>query len=109
MKQYSEILTHCADYNERTMETGNHFKNGASLKSHTSKKNFIKLSIAMKKMDLFFIGICFVIALWGQMASDYRAKAEKEDAKAQFDLANCYYSGTVGVAQSIYIVVLINK
>jgi hypothetical protein len=53
MTQFLKIRKQYADYSGRTMETGDHFKNGASLKSRMSKGNI--LPIAMKKLFLFLV------------------------------------------------------
>ncbi|MDR3246632.1 MAG: hypothetical protein LBT50_09405, partial [Prevotellaceae bacterium] len=54
MRQYSEILKQHADCSVRTMETGDHFKNGASPKSQTSKRNHLK------KFNLLLLAaLCF--------------------------------------------------
>jgi hypothetical protein len=39
MKQYLKSIKQYADNSERTMETGDHFKNGASPKSLMSREN----------------------------------------------------------------------
>jgi hypothetical protein len=41
MKKYLKRIKQRAEYS--AMETGGHFKNGASLKSHTSRRNRIKV------------------------------------------------------------------
>jgi hypothetical protein len=41
MKKYLKKIKQSANYNEGTMESGDHFKNGASPKSHTIRGNFI--------------------------------------------------------------------
>jgi hypothetical protein len=41
MKTYLKNIKQSADYNESTMETGDHSKNGASPKSLTSRECFL--------------------------------------------------------------------
>jgi hypothetical protein len=40
MRQYLKSFKQSADYTGSRMETGDHFKNGASLKSQMSRGNF---------------------------------------------------------------------
>jgi hypothetical protein len=68
MQQFSKQMQLHADYSKRVMETGNHFKNGASPKSQMSKgNNFIRF-------------ICIFILFFVAHSSTYAQKNEKLEA-----------------------------
>ena len=55
-----------ADYSVGVMETGDHSKNGASLKSHTSRGNIFVLSLIV---SIFLLNSCQVVSLTGRQAT----------------------------------------
>jgi hypothetical protein len=75
MKQYSKILEQDTNNSARVMETGNHFKNGASPKSQMNMKNFKAINKRAKNMETLtlnstkrnffrnFITVCFIAVI----------------------------------------------
>ena len=56
----------------------------------------------MKKLTLFAILLSALTALpvFADTAADYRAAAERGDARAQYNIGVCYYNG-YGVSQDV--------
>lgn len=52
-----------------------------------------KKRMTMKKTLIFFLLALLAAPLWGQKASDYRAAAERGDARSQYALGRCYEWG----------------
>jgi hypothetical protein len=74
MVQFLKIGKQYADCSGRTMETGDHSKNGASLKSHTSRRNFLRLP---KQNGKILVTVLFAILfVVGFMSCKTEIKAE---------------------------------
>jgi hypothetical protein len=76
MKKYLNSFKHSANLSsEGAMESGNHFKNGASPKSHTSRENILINKNTMKKI-LTIIMLCGVCCGFAQNTPRYAASTK---------------------------------